>query len=115
VESSAESGCEMTNERVAELRALRALAASGEWKADTHGVVAPDGDAELGTWRVCKTDWAQNALWIEAASNALPDALGDIEKLRGERDALAAHVDELRARFRLVRDSWRALGLRAGR
>jgi hypothetical protein len=88
-------GGEMTPERIAELRALRAMAASGEWKADTHGVVVPDGDAELGTWRVCKTEFIGTANYIEAASNTLPEALAEIEKIRGERDELATQVDEL--------------------
>jgi hypothetical protein len=57
----------MKPERIAELRALRAMSASGEWKADTHGVVVADGDADLGTWRVCKTEFIGTAIYIAAA------------------------------------------------
>jgi hypothetical protein len=80
----------VTPERIAELRALWQMATRCPWIVT--GSAAREIRGPFGH-RVTITEYASDAAFIAAASTALPEALDEIERLRGEA---AHHAEAMR-------------------
>ncbi len=85
------------------LKALCEKATPGPWRTQIWKD-APDGSVYAGA------DWIANSnrediTFIAAARTALPDALGEIERLRGLLSLAVTVIDERRAKIQHARES----------
>lgn len=97
----------MTPERLAELEALANAATPGPWDSIPAG--AWTGRVFAGEHMVAKVDTEvsddhNDAAFIAASRQAIPDLIAALRDAWAERDALAAQVDRVRA----LADEWEA-------
>lgn len=83
---------------LAEVKRSHALLGAERIERDYDGTgwIRPDGDAELGNWRIARFAWANESDAVLAVFNAFPGLIARLEAAERERGNLEAELEEAR-------------------